>query len=1084
MADNKKAPVDIEFEVFPGYSVDAPDRNQAVHKAMRHLIERKGLEKSIGFEDMATRFGMETLRPVADQMFPGVGGQKAATDITPQNRLEQGLESILTGSQPPEIVNEVQGPLPDTPLNWRDIVGEYNRRGIEGGSPLGAPGFAEELNRNSMTGLAAAQEMLGATPFTHPDMFPSADANYVDWINKEAVTNMENILGGPIKGGYLDLTYGEMVAVFARRGMLDTSMDSEQKALDSAIPGIETRIISNPIRDGELMLFARRNENEPFQTVTLGALDEMAAGAGEILGSMAGNSAAGRAFKGVRKTGVMDKALGKGTTNTAAARVASGGARLAGSILGGVGAIEAENQYLNQVNDIPMPSLQERINEARDVAIANGAGEVMARSFIRATKPFATWVYVSRGAHKDMWKQAERAISRYNGPRLLPAMVTQNGQAKITRMWNLTTRGARDTKGRIQQGMIMADNFLTEVGPGLGTMPKADAMMLVEDINKNMRKEALRKIPRLKEGWQSKVANTVDSYYGWMAHNQKVWADNFTEVGTKLAGEGATWNLSKVKANIAGVLGDIKYQTVDGPNGPIKISADSITKGGDVENLMLKVLQLDETVSGETAYGFMRQLRTTADNLDYTSLTTNTDKRLLREIQHGLYESLFNPKGASKETLSQLKEVNKGYKSFRDTDRLFQAASLASASKSATQIGRELVDPINNPLLVQSFHDLYKSGAMNKIEWEALAGSYAERISSLDPSAIRTLFQSGAKDIDSQKALDLVVPPALKKDLLKYALRVEDVVKNPKFVRILSEDTESGRLLVEQFTTDKSKFDAIVNQFRTMYGNKEGDRAATASIITYMMNSMKSEQGGVAVLDKAGLKNTALKMKAQGIFDDIATKEQLGNFDDVLAAIKFLPDGSDAGTAIARSERAGGTMPVPNPGSIFDMSDFMSMKSRGALLIDWLNARVILDAWQGGWTGYGKYGKASSGKVKYTLGLYMRILADKNFGRGPKASKMDVNYSGIETEKKLEDLADANLFLSRTPGMPEGSIDPRFNYSEIIRQAKESGSMEEPSVMETLSGEAQYYMENPDRMGDIPGNVYNSARQLLGGGEE
>ena len=98
---------EIEYEVFPGYAVFAANPEQAKHKALRYLIEREGIEKSIGPEDMASRFGFETLRPVADQMFPGVGGQEAAVDITPQNRLEQGLEAILQGSQPPEIVNEV-----------------------------------------------------------------------------------------------------------------------------------------------------------------------------------------------------------------------------------------------------------------------------------------------------------------------------------------------------------------------------------------------------------------------------------------------------------------------------------------------------------------------------------------------------------------------------------------------------------------------------------------------------------------------------------------------------------------------------------------------------------------------------------------------------------------------------------------------------------------------------------------------------------------------------------------------------------------------------------------------------------------
>ena len=557
--------------------------------------------------------------------------------------------------------------------------------------------------------------------------------------------------------------------------------------------------------------------------------------------------------------------------------------------------------------------------------------------------------------------------------------------------------------------------------------------------------------------------DNMDTWVGTMGNSYELM---YNKVGANLDSIGAVFDLTGPKQNVTGLIRNRKKNVavVPGPGGEpvpkITYFGSEIDPKGDLA-LFLREFGINPATgapipgglpdikTGPGSFSAIMQLKTKVDGMEFTG--NDFENQILHSLKTGLYETMHNPTAtnAAPGVLEDLLRSPLGSKKGPGLDAISESykrymgiqtkltATLAATNQTPTQIGRNIIDPINNPDLAKWIAKVYTDNG-NMTGLKELQSAYIEKIMAMDAEAAIGILKMPGRDVDTKKALDAILPRPVRTQLGDYLQAKQFLEGSPEAISVVADVTASGKALIQAMNNgDKAARNGVFELLKKGYskdgvpiysqGQEVWKRIAKWSIINEALQNSQSFSNNMLILDKNVLRKTLLTFKTQGIFDDLMTPAERNSFDDMLSLIEFIPQVSTMDTAIgmAAQQQAGRTMPIPNPTQPIGW-----IQGKAGVMTNAMNARFMLDGWLAGPVGYGK-GTFTMPTLKFTLGRLI-TSADRIKAMG-KRFRPGV-YAEGSAQSRLNDIANGNLKLVPLVGEP----DTHFNdgYQELLRQAE------------------------------------------------
>jgi len=956
-----------------------------------------GLDRELGAGDITQRF--PELRQVDSGSIydPNI----PVTNLNPQGSTLTGpeigpLEAIFGDrafTKPPLFGDAaVQGetPGPGGPLSADRILQAVQELGIGGPPPLLDPeqmpgsGYfpSGDLGRGHVDALAAVEQLLGTNPIQNPQMYLD-DVSYISRSEAAARQQMAEDLGyGPGQEaliGYDDegqvktfeFTMAENMGLASRLSTFDMSPAALEDSINSVNKDIETKIIADPLRDTNQYLYAKRKDEPEWSYVNPGFMETLLAEGPTMAGEITGAALMSR-FAPLRNL--------KGLANSVGYRMKRQAGRMATQALGGwgggVAANTLQNYALDEYADVPLPTFEERKAKIAELAALSAGGEVLGRTVLAVPRVAISGPRRMFSREADTWKKAWAAHEELGGPRPLPAMFTANSMNQLTRIWNTTTPGQKDAVKRLQQGMSMFSKFRDNLGRDIVDITKTglpdedEGARLLARFNESLKRNLTGKHFRgtAAGDWKKRVGDTEKNYFSWMTTNMAIWAKKFDDLGTKLIGAGAKWDTAPIKislsdtlksrASIVGKLGDEVDHTIKGD----EINAAPIVSA------ITDFMALPRHITDLNGYKTLRQLKTHVDNIQTETLNP-FEREVLQDMRHSLTEMVFSPTTPVTQPgmRATMEKLQGDYKSFRRVDELIRAATIQGTFRGdATQIGRSLIDPINNPSMVTALREVFSS-VQDDAGFEALRVGYIGdvfmNIKNTDEGL--KMLQGGRFDPETDKALNILFgdPNAgsgLRKDLRGFLNKRSNLLDNKDTLTFMSDIENNGSMLLDIWDRGPrgmGEFNSVLAFLEDTYPGK-GKEVAAWSVFSGVLKRMTTVVDGKLGLDKKQAGAILRQYRDNGLFDKLLNKKQMQSFDQAMANLHTIPGGAEFSTSMAGQELAGKGL----KGNPFTAAT--GAYQRMSLVI---HARVMIDALAGAPFGYGKHGLEGSVKSRYLL---------------------------------------------------------------------------------------------------------------------
>jgi len=237
------------------------------------------------------------------------------------------------------------------------------------------------------------------------------------------------------------------------------NMMDERDALLSQ--GIYARIASDPGRQGNSFLFARRSESEDWQPVNMGSWEETFKSLGtevpatliQIMSAMLGRK------YGYPKIKDRFPSMGK-----FASRATKLGVETGAATLGGIAAVEAENKIYSAFFDQPEPTLQQRVNEAAEMAAYTVGGDVGIQGTLGILKGGSSRVLFKLSGDPEGLKYANQLAQELGFPPVLPGQLGPIAKTRMSRLVNFTPFGQRWATQQLSQVTDALFNLTNRIG--------------------------------------------------------------------------------------------------------------------------------------------------------------------------------------------------------------------------------------------------------------------------------------------------------------------------------------------------------------------------------------------------------------------------------------------------------------------------------------------------------------------------------------------------------------------------------------------------------------------------------------------
>ena len=496
----------------PGSGILASEDDRDV--AVREWVEREQAKGNLPVQSRPTAGESPVTtgrKQGAGPLVPGLGSDAPEDMVVADfENLHPDLHSIIKNIAPEkrqgtlDIIGQILGSfIPGGGMD-ADIMSMSNSEALQklrGGGPTTLDDFAR-----AMAGPDATPEQKLNTIQGHPDLGPtsyqwapgkdtpegytltldhlamnSAMANNfgMDLIEAEfpggAIRNYEpelkDIIRLELGGGKFQartnfapfsMSLAEMGAYMNRTQQYPFSpanMIDERDALLSQ--GIYARIVSDPGRQGNSFLFARRSESEDWQPVNMGSWEETFKSLGtevpatliQIMSAMLG-----------RKYGypkLLDRFPSMGKFASRATKL---GVETSAATLGGIAAVEAENKIYSAFFEQHEPTLQQKVKEMAEMAAYTVGGDVGIQGTLGILKAGSSRVLFKLSGDPEGLKAANQLAQELGFPPVYPGQLGPIAKTRMSRMVNFTPFGQRWATQQLSQVTDALFNLTNRIG--------------------------------------------------------------------------------------------------------------------------------------------------------------------------------------------------------------------------------------------------------------------------------------------------------------------------------------------------------------------------------------------------------------------------------------------------------------------------------------------------------------------------------------------------------------------------------------------------------------------------------------------